>query len=154
MRWNLYSFDQLTAPQLYALLQARSEVFVLEQQCPYQDLDGKDQQALHLCCWSAQDQLLAYARLLPAGLSFDEPSIGRVLTSQAGRGQGLARELMQRAISHCRQQYGQQALRIGAQTYLRNFYGSLGFVAASDAYDEDGIEHVQMLLTAEPDNTQ
>ena len=69
MHWTLYSFDQLTAPQLYALLQARSEVFVLEQQCPYQDLDGKDHQALHLCCWSGREDLLAYARLLPPGLA-------------------------------------------------------------------------------------
>lgn len=146
MHWTLYSFDQLTTAQLYALLQARSDVFVLEQQCLYQDLDGKDLPALHLCCWSGRDAVLAYARLLPPGLAYAEPAIGRVLTSQAGRGKGLARELMQRAIAACHQQFGQQAIRIGAQMYLQDFYQSLGFVAASDSYDEDGIAHVQMLL--------
>ncbi|BFM12458.1 GNAT family N-acetyltransferase [Simiduia litorea] len=145
--WTLQSFDQLSNQQLYTLLQARSRVFVVEQQCIYQDQDDIDLHALHLSCWRGQT-LLAYLRILPAGTSFDEVSIGRVLTTDAGRGQGLGKALMQRAIAACQMQYPGHSIRIGAQDYLRRFYQDLGFIVDSDIYDEDGIAHVEMLYSA------
>jgi len=146
--WTLQSFNQLSNQQLYALLQARSRVFVMEQQCIYQDQDDIDFHALHLSCWRGQT-LLAYLRIIPAGVSFDEVSIGRVLTTDAARGRGLGKELMQRAIAACQLHYPRQGIRIGAQDYLRRFYQDLGFTVDSDIYDEDGIAHVEMIFPAQ-----
>lgn len=147
-RWCIEKFNELTPHALYAVLRARSQVFVIEQQCLYLDQDNLDQHSLHICCWQA-DTLLAYARIVPAGLSFEEVSIGRVLTTDAARGQGLGKTLMTRALDACAQYYPQQPIRIGAQDYLRNFYQNLGFTLASDVYDEDGIPHVEMIFSTQ-----
>ena len=144
MEWHLRSYAELSADQVYDLLAARVEVFVVEQQCPYQDVDGRDRQALH--CW-AEDRrgVLAYGRITAPGVRFIEPSIGRVITTQAGRGQGLGRELMQRCIQACQQHWPDQAIRISAQQYLERFYASLGFVSVHGPYLEDDIPHMEML---------
>lgn len=144
MEWKCIPFDQLTVHELYAILRLRSEVFVAEQNCPYIDEDNKDQVSYHFAGWDNKTPA-AYVRLVPPGVSFDEPSIGRVVTSQAYRRTGLGRELMNRAIVQCESLFGKRAIRIGAQLYLKKFYESLGFEQCSDIYLEDGIEHIEML---------
>ncbi len=148
--WNCKSFTELTNYELYNILKLRNEVFVVEQNCPYQDCDDKDQHCYHLMGWDS-NKLLAYSRLLPSGLSFKEPSIGRVVTSPSVRGKSVGKELMQRSIERAHKIYGRLSIAIGAQLYLKGFYESLGFIKTSDIYLEDGIEHIEMLLTAPPD---
>ena len=143
INWRLKKFDDLTPHELYALLQLRSEVFVVEQQCLFQDMDGKDVCSLHLLGW-AGDKLAASTRIVPAGVSYIYPSIGRVVTSPAFRGIGLGRQLMEESIREAENLYGKQPIRIGAQLYLKSFYQSLGFEQSGDLYLEDGIEHIEM----------
>lgn len=142
--YTIKHFNELTTHELYALLRLRSEVFVVEQNCPYLDPDNKDQQSHHLLYYVGE-QLAAYTRLLPAGLSFDEVSIGRVITSPAYRGTGLGKKLIEASIEGCYKLFGRQPIRIGAQLYLLKFYQSFGFVEQGDVYDEDGIPHVEMV---------
>jgi ElaA protein len=141
----LKTFNELTVQQLYQILKLRSAIFVLEQQCLYQDMDDKDQQCHHLMLFE-DDQLAAYTRLLPAGLSFDEVSIGRVITNPAFRGKGLARKVMEQSIEACYHLFGKQPIRIGAQLYLKDFYQSLGFAPEGEMYLEDDIPHIEMVL--------
>ena len=145
LHWTTKPFEALTLAELYALLQLRSEVFVVEQTCAFQDMDGLDQAALHLLGHTAAGELAAYARLLPAGRSYAEVSIGRVVTSPRHRGVGLGRELLRQAIGECEARFGAQPIQIGAQQYLRAFYESFGFVAVDAGYLEDGIPHVHMV---------
>ena len=148
MNWQFLRFEQLTGEQLYAVLAARQQVFVLEQQCLYQDMDGLDPAAHHLLGWSDGAEappLLAYLRILAPGVKFAEASLGRVLTTAAGRGTGAGRELLKRGIAEAEALYPGQHLRIGAQQYLEKFYASFGFVTVSVPYDEDGIAHIDML---------
>ncbi len=145
IRWEVMRFDALAGQQVYAILQARAAVFVVEQHCVYQDMDGLDLQSLHVCGWSRERELAAYARITPPGLRFGEPSIGRVLTVPAWRGAGLGRALMAQAIESVQTRYPQQAIRISAQCYLEAFYRQIGFRAVRGPYAEDGISHVEML---------
>jgi ElaA protein len=138
-------FHQLSVNELYQLLRLRSEVFVVEQNCVFLDQDNKDQQCYHLLLY-ADDKLAAYCRLVPPGISYPEVSIGRVITSSAYRGTGLGRKIMELAIQGCHDLFGPVAIHIGAQTYALPFYRSLGFVEEGEAYDEDGIEHIEMVL--------
>lgn len=140
-----YRFDELSAEQLYMLLRLRATVFIVEQQCIYQDLDNKDQQSLHLLGYHAEN-LVAYARILPPGLSYPEASIGRVVTSPEARKHGFGKALMREAIQLCRQRYNGVLIRISAQEYLLAFYSDLGFEAVGVPYLEDGIPHVEMIL--------
>jgi ElaA protein len=140
--WHSRSFSELSNLELYRLLALRQRVFVVEQKCPYLDADGVDPVCRHLWAQGAADGAVhAYARIVPAGIKFREVSIGRVITAPEARGTGLGRELMQHAIAEC----GGAAIRIGAQAHLEKFYTELGFVRASDEYDEDGIPHIEML---------
>ncbi len=143
--WQALPYRQLSRDQLYAILNARVAVFVVEQDCPYQDIDGMDAEAIHVLGPSPADQLLAYARILPPGKRFAEPSIGRVLTTAAGRGRGLGRTLMERSLRAAEQHFPGQAIRISAQQYLESFYVSLGFETVRGPYPEDGIPHLEML---------
>jgi ElaA protein len=145
LHWITKPFEALTLAELYALLQLRSEVFVVEQTCAFQDIDGHDQAAVHLLGYTAAGELAAYARLFEAGRSYDQASIGRVVTSPRHRGAGLGRELLRQAIGQCEALFGVQPIKIGAQQYLRAFYESFGFVAADEGYLEDGIPHVHMV---------
>lgn len=145
IRWTCKAFQQLSVQELYSILALRNEVFVVEQNCPYQDCDGKDSGAHHLMGW-ARDNLVAYTRLLPPGLAYEEMSIGRVVTSPGLRRTGAGRLLMKNSIEKIRELYGPEPIRIGAQLYLKNFYQSFGFEVCSDIYLEDGIEHIKMLL--------
>lgn len=145
LTWRESEFAALTTAELYSILAARVEVFVVEQDCPYQDLDGLDADSLHLWGSDAGGRMAAYARITPPGTRFAEPSIGRVLTAQEFRGLGLGRALMLRAIELAARRYPQSPLRISAQQYLEVFYASLGFEFVRGPYPEDGIAHVEML---------
>jgi ElaA protein len=145
LRWNVLPFDKLAVQELYALLALRQLVFSVEQKCAYLDCDGKDQASLHLLGRDAAGRLVAYARLVPAGVTFDEPSIGRVVNHPDVRRTGAGKELMREAIARAVATFGARPIRIGAQLYLQRFYEELGFAVASPTYDEDGIPHVQML---------
>lgn len=144
IKWIYKPFSLLTPDEIYNILQLRSDVFVVEQNCVYRDADDKDQSSYHLCGWEDR-QLVAYARILPPELSYTEASIGRVLTNAAFRRKGSGKELMEKAIEHTLQQFEVNSIRIGAQLYLHKFYSDLGFTQTSDIYLEDGIEHIEML---------
>src|SRR5581483_12025842 len=142
--WKCRHFKDLSVYELYDIIRLRNEVFVVEQNCVFQDANNKDQSCYHLCGWK-ENNLVAYVRLVPPGLAFVEPSIGRVVTSPAYRKEGIGRLLMQQAIKECLNIFGKQNIRIGAQLYLKRFYESLRFVQCSKMYLEDNIEHIEML---------
>ena len=146
--WNCTYFDNLSNKDLYQILQLRSDVFVLEQQCLYQDMDNKDLESWHLMGRNEEGILIAYARLLPAGLAYNHSSIGRIVTHPKWRRTGLGRALVAEAIQQSSQLFGKQTIQIGAQYYLLSFYHSFGFTAISDIYMEDGIEHILMIRKA------
>jgi len=139
------SFDELSTRELYAILQLRMEVFTIEQQCAYQDCDDRDQLAFHLL--GMQDnQLVAYSRLLPKGVSYPEYcSIGRVLTKSTVRGQGVGKRLVSKSIDLCKELFN-EPIKIGAQSYLESFYQSFGFQSTQHHYLEDEIPHLSMIL--------
>ena len=143
--WVHKKFSDLTPEELYAILQLRSEVFVVEQSCVFQDMDNKDQPSHHLMGWQG-DRLVAYARIVPPGTSYAEFSIGRIVSSPSVRKQGIGRVLVSKGIELAYALHGEGVIRIGAQYYLRGFYESFGFEKASDIYWEDGIQHIEMLL--------
>ena len=144
LNWILKKFDDLTPAELYCIMQLRNEVFVVEQNCVYQDADNKDLSSYHFMGWD-NDKLVAYTRLLPPGLSYTEASIGRVVNSPAARGSGIGRELMLQSIEQVKKLFGEGPIKIGAQLYLNQFYTSLGFQQTSDIYLEDNIEHIEMV---------
>lgn len=144
VEWRVTTLDALTVPQLYEMLQLRSEVFVVEQNCIFQDMDGSDDQALHLM-GSREGQLVAYARLFPAGVKFAEASIGRVVTRGSARGGGLGHVLIREAIAAVHSRWGVQPIRIGAQARLKAYYSQHGFVDVGVPYIEDGIDHIEMV---------
>lgn len=146
IEWKYKHFDELTNTELYSILSLRNKVFVVEQNCIYDDTDDKDLQCWHLSAWQ-KSNLVAYARVLPAGISFPESSIGRVITNHSHRKNGLGKELMKRAIEKIQTGFNEKKIRIGAQCYLVKFYNQLGFVVDSEEYLEDGIPHVEMLMT-------
>lgn len=141
---RIKSFPELSVDELYAILQLRAAVFVVEQNCVYQDLDGKDQQCFHLLIYSGDD-LVGYSRLVPSGLSYKEIAIGRVITAASVRGTGLGRELMELSIHYCEKHLGKGPIRLSAQVYAKGFYASLGFAEEGPEYLEDGIPHVEMV---------
>lgn len=142
------SFPQLSVDELYALLKLRSEVFVVEQTCPFLDLDDHDQNALHLLMHNADGVLIGYTRLLPPGEKYVEPSIGRVVVSAKVRATGAGRRLMAESVRSARQHYPGLPNLIWAQHHLERFYASFGFVTETEPELEDGIPHVKMRLPA------
>jgi len=144
LTWICKPFDALTPRELYAAMQLRVEVFVLEQNAPFQDADNKDQPSHHLLGFDG-DKLLVYARLVPAGVSYPgHISIGRIITAPEVRGKGLGKVLVQRSIDECNRIFGEQTIKIGAQARLERFYNEFGWVKSSEVYIEDGIDHVEM----------
>jgi ElaA protein len=143
---TLRHFKELSSKELYSIMRLRNEVFIVEQNCVYQDADNKDIFCHHLSLCDNKE-LVGYARLLPPGLSYKEMSIGRVVTSPSVRGTGAGKILMQLAIDHCQKLFGNDPVRIGAQTYAQAFYNALGFIEEGNIYDEDGIEHIEMIRT-------
>lgn len=145
IKWICKTFDQLSAYELYEILKLRSEVFVVEQNCVFLDMDDKDQGSWHLMGIS-DEKLVAYTRLVPPGHIYKEASIGRVVSAPAARGNGAGRQLMEQSIAKTKELFGAGPIKIGAQFYLKKFYESFGFVQTSDIYLEDGIEHTYMIL--------
>lgn len=142
--WSCVPFPMLTPEQLYAALRLRSEVFVVEQNCVFLDMDNHDQQCWHLL-GQQEGNLVAYTRLVPPGIIYNEASIGRVVTSPVVRRTGGGRLLVQESIRQVEQLFGSGDIKIGAQLYLEKFYESFGFKQVSDVYLEDGIEHIYMI---------
>ncbi len=143
LQWKIRRFDELSATDVYAILQLRSEVFIVEQNCVYQDIDGKDQKALHLI-GEENGQLVAYARLFKPGDYFEQASIGRVIVKQDYRDRKLGQLLMREAIEAMQSHFGETKITISAQLYLKKFYESQGFVSTSEMYLEDDIPHIEM----------
>lgn len=146
MQLHIKKFTQLTNIELYEIGKLRSEVFVVEQNCPYLDLDGKDYECIHLFTVK-NDNFSSYLRILPAGLSYNTPSIGRVLVKKEYRGQGLSKDNLYSAIEYIFEIMKEDKITIGAQKYLEFFYSSFGFKRISPDYDEDGILHLDMELS-------
>jgi ElaA protein len=144
MIWILKPFDELTPKDLYNILQLRNEVFIVEQNCPYQDLDNKDLNAFHLM-GVEKNKLLAYSRLLAPGISYSESSIGRVVSSPAARKTGIGKKLMAESILQINNLFHTDTIRIGAQLYLKKFYESFHFIQEGEVYLEDNIPHIIML---------
>lgn len=145
MKWFVVPFDKLSPDDLYDLLELRTNVFVVEQNCPYPELDRKDQKAIHVFARDQNGEIVAVARIFEPGISYSEASIGRVCTSSAVRGSGAGIALMELCIREIEQRYGKCAIRISAQEYLKKFYSSFGFVQVSETYLEDDIPHIAML---------
>ncbi|MCW9716671.1 GNAT family N-acetyltransferase [Avibacterium avium] len=142
MTWNAKTFAELSTAELFAIYQVRTAVFVVEQQCAYQEVDHWDQSAVHF--WQEFDgKICAYCRIIP---QTDGIHIGRVLVAQQARGKGLAKELVQQALAYCQQHWAAEPVLIQAQTYLQNFYRTFGFKPTSAEYLEDGIPHLDMEL--------
>jgi ElaA protein len=143
LNWQIKRFKALSAADLYQVLQLRSEVFVVEQNCVYQDIDGKDLKALHLI-GNINGKVAAYARLFNAGDYFEECSIGRVVVAYEFRKMKLGHDLMRQAILAIEQNFGSTQITISAQLYLKNFYEGHGFKVIGEPYPEDDIPHIRM----------
>lgn len=144
--WHCKHFSTLTSEEIYDILQLRSAVFVVEQQCIFLDIDGIDKQAHHLFCYR-QNELVACCRLIDKNITFNErTSIGRVANAASVRGSGIGKKMMIKAIEQCKNLFGNTPVKIGAQFYLKKWYESLGFISCEDNYLEDGIEHIHMEL--------
>lgn len=147
LQWKCKHFNELSAAELYSILRLRTEVFILEQSCLYQDVDGKDVKSYHVFAEGSNGEVLAYARVLPPGVSYTEASIGRVVTSPKVRGAGTGKELMKKVMSMMAREFPGKAIRISAQSYLIKFYSGFGFVPQGEDYLEDDIPHRQMLYS-------
>lgn len=143
--WKIKPFADLSLSELYSILELRSLVFVVEQNCVYQDLDNKDQKAMHLL-GEIDGKLMAYARLFDAGIYFENTSIGRVIVHPEARAQKLGHQLIQKSIEQIKNLFDKEQITISAQLYLQKFYESHGFVATSEVYLEDDIPHVEMKI--------
>ena len=143
IQFKIKRFNELSAEELYSILELRAEVFIVEQNCVYQDIDGKDFKALHVI-GAIEGKIAAYARLFQPGDYFESASIGRVVVSAQFRDKKWGHELMRTAISGVEQHFGEKKITISAQQYLKNFYESHGFVQTSEMYLEDDIPHIEM----------
>jgi ElaA protein len=137
------AFNELTTKELFEIYKLRSLVFVVEQNCVYQDVDEKDLDSFHVMMFD-QNKLVGYSRILPPGVSYEEPAIGRVVLEKEKRKLGAGKELMQCSVNKTLELYGNQDIIISAQTYLSRFYRELGFKPEGQGYDEDGIPHIKM----------
>lgn len=145
MEITIKYFEELSTQELYELLQLRSEVFVVEQDCVYQDIDGKDSKALHII-GRINGEIVAYTRCFPPGIYFKEAAIGRVVVAKDQRKFGLGHEIMKASINAVKDHFNNDTIKLSAQTYLVNFYKKHGFKPVGDEYLEDGIPHVAMLI--------
>ena len=145
MKWQVKTFNALTNEELYEVLRLRVDVFVVEQACPYPEIDGKDLEALHLMAKEAHTgKIVAYSRLLAPGVSYEEASLGRVIVASEWRKTGVGLQLLQKAVERLLSEYG-PTIQIGAQAHLEAYYEKVGFVKNSDVYLEDDIPHIDML---------
>ncbi|MEQ6377926.1 GNAT family N-acetyltransferase [Bacillaceae bacterium S4-13-56] len=147
MEWICKSFNELSNDELYQIMKARVEIFVVEQECPYPELDGHDQVSQHL--YGIEDgQIAVYARLVPKNTKYKEASIGRVIVTQPFRGRGYGHQLMEKSVEFLTKEWNETVIKLQAQEHLRNFYGAHGFEVISEPYMDDGIPHVDMLYPA------
>lgn len=146
--WSIVHFNDLSIDQLFDILELRTEVFVVEQNCPYQEVDQKDKESFHVMAYGNNKELVAVARILPAGVSYKEVSFGRVAVKENFRGKGIAHVLNDRLISFIRSRLLGEEIRISAQSHLLLFYEKHGFKKVSKEYLEDDIPHIEMLLSA------
>ncbi len=144
MEFNVRTFDELTKDELYRILQLRAAVFVVEQECAYQDVDGKDQKAFHVLC-QERGKLLAYTRIFRPGDYFEKASIGRVVVDRSSRDRGLGEKIMKVSVDFLVEELSEKTMELSAQTYLLRFYENLGFQSVGDTYLEDGIPHIKMV---------
>ena len=152
LEWHIHDWASLPKEDLHDILALRVNIFVVEQDCPYPEIDGKDRQSWHL--YAKEGVTLAgYLRIVEAGVAYDELAIGRVVVDERFRGKALGHLLMERAMRFIEEKWGPQSVRLGAQDHLRGYYGAHGFKVASDMYLEDGIPHVEMLFTPKTDET-
>lgn len=143
--WTTKAFKDLTVDEYFGLLHLRTAVFVVEQNCPYQEVDEKDRQAYHLVGRNKNNEVIAVTRILPKGVSYDEISIGRVALKKEFRGKGIADVLMLKTLQFIEEKLGKQPIRISAQTYLLSYYNKHGFRQVGEEYLEDDIPHIEML---------
>ena len=144
--WASKRFDDLTVQELHRILMLRQEVFVIEQDCIYSDIDAKDEDSLHVFGIGPDGAVIAYARLVPPGLKYAEPAVGRVVVARQARSSGMGYQLMEKVLEDARKLYPELGNRISAQAHLKKFYSTFGYEQVSDEYDEDGIPHIEMLL--------
>jgi len=145
--WSVLQFNDLSVKQLFDVLQLRNQIFIVEQNCPYLDIDEKDPKSFHVLGIDQHQKLIATSRILPPGISYSEASIGRVAVAIGSRGTGIGDELNQVSMKFIRDYYGEVPIRLSAQKHLSNYYNKHGFKVVSDPYDEDGIPHVEMLYS-------
>ncbi len=145
MEFFVKHFSQLTTQELYDILKLRSAVFVVEQNCIYQDLDDMDQEAYHVYC-KEEGEVIGCLRVIDRGKRLDEVSLGRVISAR--RRSGLGTKLMQMGIAVAKEKFGATKIKIGAQLYAKPFYEGVGFVQVSEQYLEDGIPHIYMMYEA------
>lgn len=145
MYWKTKAFQELSLEELYQAMVLRQAVFVVEQDCPYLDADGKDQGSFHLLGYDEAEELVAYARLVPKGISYDDAvSIGRVVNSSKVRGKGVGKQLMEVSIKEVKRLFGDEKITLSGQCYLLEFYKDLGFQPVGETYLEDDIPHIKM----------
>ncbi|WP_072980947.1 GNAT family N-acetyltransferase [Leeuwenhoekiella palythoae] len=144
MTIEIKAFNELTLNSLYEVLQLRTEVFVVEQNCPYQDVDGKDQKAMHILGYH-KEQLVAYTRVFKPGYYFDNASIGRVVVKENARQYGFGKDIMKASIAFIEDTLDLSTIELSAQTYLKKFYNDLGFQEIGEGYLEDDIPHIRMI---------
>jgi len=146
--WQFKHYNDLSLNEFHDIIALRLQAFVVEQDCPYQDLDGKDKKCYHLICRNGKGDLVATARILPPGLAYtDAAAVGRVVIEDEIRGHGVGHELMDRCIEFCGIEFGNSQIRISAQKHLEKYYGKHDFLTTGKEYLEDGIPHVEMLFT-------
>lgn len=146
MSWSIKNFEALTKVELHDILRLRVDIFIVEQECPYPEIDGKDPDCYHVMGKDKNGSIVAVARIAPAGVIYEEISIGRVVTKKELRGSGIGSDLMKQSILFCKEELRGQTIKIAAQKYLEKFYSDLGFKTISQVYLWDGIEHVDMRL--------
>jgi len=139
------SFQELSLEEFHDIIALRIQIFIIEQNCPYQEVDGKDKLAHHLFFKNEMDEIIAVTRILPQGISYEEVAIGRVVVHEDYRGTGLGNQLMSDSMNFVRDKYGDVPVRLSAQKHLENYYGNHGFKSTGKEYLEDGIPHVEML---------
>ena len=145
IEWKIKTFEQLSTPEVYQILRLRAEVFVVEQNCVYQDIDNKDQKALHLF-GEFEGEIIAYSRLFQPGDYFEFSSIGRVVVAEKYRDKNFGHELINQSILEIKNHFNEQNITISAQLYLKKFYETHGFIATSETYLEDDIPHIEMKI--------
>jgi ElaA protein len=149
VKWEIKAFEELSKMEFHDLLKVRLDIFVVEQNCPYSEIDGKDPECIHAIGKTESGEIIATARIAPAEIIYPEWSIGRVVVKEEYRRFKFGKELMRRAIDYCKNKTEAKTIKIAAQLYLKKFYSELGFEQISEVYLWDGIDHIDMRLTLE-----